>query len=279
MKITFSLPPDVTISDKIVGEIIISNLNISEKLKKAIDDYNVVDLTIKPSIIFALPNGNLAISDKCKIFIYDKQFKNVKTIDTINDSNFELNSIASNYINRLYVTNNYTNQLMMTTLDFNYLKSCNAFRFDLPRGMCFYNDHLYVSDCGHDRIQKLNADLNFVHSYPLEFTPVDIKIDNNTVFIRSTADTSFYVFSLNTFTLKYKYDGHCGNLSQLFSNFYEYFPPDMKFFCYDQNGRFVEEIKTEGYDNLAVNTDDGNLVLFHGFILMSCCAEKKLIKM
>ena len=100
---------------------------------------------------------------------------------------------------------------------------------------------LYVCDSSNKRIQILTEDLIFLEPLQLDFQPLQVVVFNNTLCIRNY--NSFICFySLNPFTLRYKYDRHDGLVSFLNTFFFEYNESNKKFYCFDEFGCLTEEV-------------------------------------
>jgi len=188
-------------------------------------DCLIVDLGFSPRSFHTLPNGNLVIAGKEPFHtlpngdvtffdhgflkIYDKKFKLLKTIDKINHRTFNPQYLTSTGKDSIYLTDLKNNQIIQTDFDFNFIKqfgskgSSNQ-QLNLPLGITFNEDSIYICDYGNERIQKLSQNLNYQETYPLKSNPRDIKIIKNCACIMSNVmiHGGIKLYYLNPFLFK-----------------------------------------------------------------------------
>ncbi len=204
-----------------------------------------------------------------------------KKITTFDDNNkFHCLFATTNEQNLIYLTNRIEHEVIMTDLELNKLtsigtKGSNNAQFNCPEDICYHNGKIYICDHYNKRIQIFKEDLSFDSLFEIESHPFQIKICQETVCIVASSCVHFY--DLPTFTLKYKYSDHAGKLSELSSYFYEYFDVNKKCYVYSKDGDLIQEIQTDGFNNIANDWCDGCLVYFHGKVLISSYSQSKLI--
>jgi hypothetical protein len=210
-------------------------------------DYQKVDLGFKPTSFHTPPNGNLVITcrEPNAVKIYDKEFKLIKTIDKINNQTFSPLYLTSNNKNSIYLTYISSDKIIQTDLDFNFMKQFGGTGFTnqklfYPRGITFDEDSIYICDSNNNRIQKLNEDLIYQESYPLNYRPLNIKITKNVACIRSFDNPIISLYQLNPFSFKCKIsNGNC-EIFSIHSCFYVINEFDKRIECYDINGNLVD---------------------------------------
>jgi hypothetical protein len=109
-----------------------------------------------------------------------------------------------------------------------------------PRGITFDEDSIYICDSNNNRIQKLNEDLIYQESYPLNYRPLNIKITKNVACIRSFDNPIISLYQLNPFSFKCKIsNGNC-EIFSIHSWFYVINEFDKRIECYDINGNLAD---------------------------------------
>jgi hypothetical protein len=208
------------------------------------------------SNLCALPNGYLLTLNflRRSLTLYNKDFEIVKEIHrdhSIFQKICDVSCATTNNLDRIYMTDNNL-VVIVTDFDFNLIKSIgnrdpNPKQFYNHRSVYFFDNSVYICDTRNQKIQKMTDDLELEAVYDLGFCPVQIKISNNLAcVVPSILDEceSIYFFDLNSFDLKFKYDGHYGMIEVINSYFYEFCDENRKIYCYDQNGVLFDEIQT-----------------------------------
>jgi hypothetical protein len=235
----------------------------------------------------ALPNGHLLTLNflRRSLTLYNTEFEVVKEIRRdhgLFEKICDVSCATTNNLDKIYITDNNM-VVIVTDLDLNLIKSIgtkdpNPKQFYNHRSICFFNNSVYVCDTRNQKIQKMTDCLELEAVYPLEFCPVQIKISNNIAcIVPSILDEceSIYFFDIDSFNLKFKYEGHYGMIELVNSYFYEFCDENRKIYCYDQNGVLFDEIQTyfeqNHYDCFnAIAYFDEKLVLYSepNFILI-----------
>ena len=165
-------------------------------------------------------------------------------------------------------------------MDFNFIKqfgskgSSNQ-QLDLPNGIEYYEDSVFVCDSDNKRIQKLSEDLVYQESYPLYFQPWNIKIIKNVACVRPNGEPNILLYQLNPFSYKTKISRGNGEIYSINSWFYvcNYF--DKRIECYDINGNLVDA------KNLVNIYEENNLLYSFGYFnkrfIIGPSETKKLI--
>ena len=173
------------------------------------EKYQVINLNHSPSLFYILPNENIAIGGKesKNLSIYNFNFKLIKTIDKINNKNFSPSCLTSNGKNFFYITDSTDHKIIQTDLNFNYVnhfggKGSSNKLLDKPKAIDYYENSIYVCDRKNKRIQRISEELNFQKSYPLNFEPSSIKINNNVCCVNG--NTFAVIYYLNPFSFKIK---------------------------------------------------------------------------
>ncbi len=239
-----------------------------------------MDLGFEPTSFDALPKGNLVIAslESKALQIYDKEFKLIKTIDKINNQTFSPLYLTSNGKNSIYITNYNENQIIQTDLDFNFIKkfggkgSTNQ-QLDLPSGITFHGDSIYVCDSNNKRIQKLSEDLVFQESYPLNFKPWNIKIVRNVACIRLSDKHIISLYQLNPFSFKCRIGTNNCEIYAINSWFYVINQFDKRIECYDINGNLVNY---KGLENIYEENQRYSFGFFNNKFIIGLSKPKKL---
>lgn len=243
--------------------------------------FKVININESATDVCALPDDHLLVTsfDNGCLTIYDKHYKLVKIFDKINNQPISAFSACTNGIDKLYVCDYINNRIIMTDLQLNFIKysNVNSSILSRPHGLYYYNDFVYVCDPSNRRIHKFNATLDQHTSYQLDICPWNIKVTNSVACIRnSTSSISFY--DLTTFALRFKYEGHGGDCFAFGNYFIEYSSPKRLFYIYDQFGKMIEKIPTDGFNGLIHTADDYHgMTYFNGNLILSTRQTKKLI--
>ena len=206
--------------------------------------YQIINLYHSPSLIYSLPNENLVVAsnESKNLSIYNSDFDLIKTIDKINNKIFSPNCLISNGKTFIYILDSPIHQIIQTDLNFTYLNhfggrgSTNQL-LDKPSSIAYYENSIYICDRKNKRIQRLNEDLNFQKTYPLNYEPCSIKIINNVACVNSNAFAVLY--HLNPFSFKIKINNVISKICTNLSWFYIFNKPDKCIECYDINGTLV----------------------------------------
>lgn len=175
----------------------------------------------------------------------------------------------------------------MTDLRFNLIKSVGSRgngknNFCNPQGVFYHDDVLYVADADNKRVKLLNPTLEYLNCFSLNFEPRLIKIIDKIACVRenSAYSSDIYFYDIDSFILKEKYNNtHGSRISNLGLTFYAYDNETNKFYCYDKNGHYLDEIKCVKLKNKITNHyEDGLLIYYNNDLIVSMCGEKNVFK-
>lgn len=251
--------------------------SLGNRLKSKL--FKIIDLDIQPTDVCVLPNGFLLVCsfDSGSINVFDKSFNLRRVIERINGKQFKALSATTNSIDRIYISDCLSHTVMMTDLDFNYIKS-SAFNPNLFRsfhGIHYFNSNIYICDNSSKAIHKFSANLDRFTTYHIESKPWLICLTAKTACIRSYPDLiSFH--DRKTFECLNKYEGLGGDIITINENFLVHCPLKNTFYIFDQNGKQLEEIKASVFNSLIYNGYHG-MTLFNGQLIMTTRDTKKLI--
>jgi hypothetical protein len=270
-----------TVTNELIGNLIIPPVTThncdKEEIRAKLKDINFNFLRIKdkPIDLCVLPNGKLACTtnnSNRSILLYDENLNFIKSIEKINKPEY----ITCNKVNRIYLSDSKHNQIIMTDIEFKKLKIFDN-KLNNPLGITYFNKHVFVCDNQNKRVLKLNDEIDFIASFSLDFQPWQIHLLQNVACIRPFDTGSIFFYNIEPFLFKTKHDYHYGTISIMNSCFYEYYCGNKKIYCYNIDGKIVEEVKTVVWTNEATHLKDGCLVDFNGKILFSCWSSGKII--
>jgi hypothetical protein len=250
---------------------IFTKTNIINRIKKG--DYNLISTNFRSTDSCLIYDQNYLLTanyrDNC-LTLFDKNFNLFKKIDKFIGFNINPFSVATNNLDRIYVTDRDNHRIFMFDYNFQILsvvgsRGSNDYQFEYPRGICFSTNILYICDWLNKRIQKYSSGLSFKETIKLDYNPIQIKIINNTVCIRSEK-TSIYFYDLVGFQIKHVYDSHNGSIYSIDKYFYEFYHLKNKFYCYNENGKLVDEIK--GFDVDCKMNEWANMVYFNALFVI-----------
>jgi hypothetical protein len=247
--------------------------------------YKLIYLNIEPYDLCILPNGNFLCADfrDHSISLFDKNLKLVKKIDKIDNEIFGPTSLTTNKEDKLYVCDYSNDRIFVTDFELTHITKViesNQYKsnqFCDPSGICFFNKNLYICDTYNKKIQKLTPNLQYKASFKLDYSPKQIKITNYIACVRPLDQSCMYFYKIDSFDVKYKYDGHNGSISEINGYFYEYYEKNKKLYAYDNNGLQIDEVQTKGFNNRIDIHDMVSLTYLNGEVLISSKDSKKLI--
>lgn len=210
-------------------------------------------------------------------FEYVDSHINEQMKECITENDTDAFYLATNKQDRIYSASERQHKVIMFDFKFNIIKTVGSRgygrnQFECPLGISFHKGYLYVCDKDNRRIQKLNEQLEFLQTYLLDYKPRQIIVTSRLACIRpfESNKNSIYFYDTHNFTLKKKYDGHNGYLSEINSCFYEYNSANKTFYCYDENGDLQREMKLKIFEQFYVHERDGCLLKFNNKIISSC---------
>ena len=281
--------------ENIIGEIYSINKHNNKGVQDLlnIENKEYIQLDYHPINIKILSNNRLLVlnylnDDKddltqC-ITIHDENYKLIKKEDEINGESFShIEEIAINEDEReLYLLDFNNDRIIVTDFELNFIKYFGSRgdknnQFNYPRGICFKNENLYVSDRLNQRIQMFNQDFEFIKSLELEYEPREIQTSNSMLAVTSDNGINFYDLNSLEFHVKFDYELNFGLfLSEIDSIFYGFDYTTRDVFCFDSNGKLIEKIHVNLRDEISLLT--GRLVIFNKCLLMNSYESEKLIK-
>ncbi len=251
----------------------------------ALEENNVVEIDVykiceahhrrsKPYATCVLPNDTVLVSNYTfGVMLMDKYF--TKSIPINNaETNINMNSstisIATNNIDKIYVAQLNTHEVLMTDMDLKLIRRIGGYGsrdlrlrndFDdmdkdrdylaYPTSVFYYKGLVYICDHRNYKIQVYTENLDYYGTLKLDFKPYQLCIANDLIAITQNdkSDNTLYFFTLNPFKLKASYKKMNVNLSVINSQFYAYAYTTKSLHCFNENGEFVEEIKMKFIEN------------------------------
>ncbi len=196
------------------------------------------------------PNDKLVFTKSESLCIYDENFNLIENITTINNSNIEPLSVATNNIDRIYICDiNGNPRILMTDLEFKFMSQHydEDNIYELFFNIVFHNEFLYACNFGERCIVKFDSDLKLHTKYNMEIEPEQIAIINNLACIIPYRDNEFfYFYDLVDFKIKCKYPNIRSNMTIVNdNNFFALNINEAKIDCYDQHGTYFDSISID----------------------------------
>ena len=213
---------------------------------------------------------------------FDKSYKLIKRIESINGEVFQPFGVATNDKNMIYISDWLNNRIIKTDCEFNQIgifggtKGSQRNELNGPWGIAYHNESLYVCDHFNSRIQKLSSDLKLEQSHTLSVLPYDIKISNNYACVRCYHSINFY--ELSTFKLLHSYhrDLTIGSISEIHSKFCEYYDGIM--YYYKENGELSEKVEANNFGEINLKIGKNGIAYFNDIVvLFSSGLRNKLV--
>lgn len=201
-----------------------------------------------------------------ELTVYDDNFR------VLHKKNTPSISVTTDMVSKVYLLSDFN--IKITDFELNEIQSISTYlsgyyQFNEPTDICYSNKSLYICDTNNKRIQVLiNEQLDF-KSFNLDYKPHKIKIAGCTACVTPFNIKCLYFYDLETFMLKNKYNHHCGILSVINDQFYEYCNKIRSFNCYNNEGLLLEKFEvTAPFDSLLEKNKDGQLTLFNQDLLI-----------
>ena len=211
----------------------------------------------------------MANTTQKNLTLFDQNLNLMRTIEKFDDVAFSPSRIACDDIDRIYIIDHSIYQVLMLDLNLKKVKGVgskgnNVEQFDLPNGIAYFSNKIYVCDTNNKRLQILTSDLEFKNSIPLEYQPWLIKISKESTACISRYDKGgIFFYDLEKFTLNHKYDFHGhGRISSIHSNFYES--------CHSNS-------KVKIHFKYIINIIIKNFILRFTFMILKVCLLLKLM--
>ena len=212
------------------------------KIKEILLNGNFETIPIKENLVslIDLPNGNLVCGTDESVILFSENLENIKSFSTGGSS-----YCAINRRNEIYVSVCGQHCIYLFDLNLNQLKKFGRNgtadnQLNGPEGVCCHEDFLYICDYSNVRIQILTLDFEYVKTIQLDSNPYRIQISKTTIAVSCDQATLF--FDLNSGTLKSKQDYGTYHLNYIHKTFYASRYRQKKFFCFDLDGNYIEEI-------------------------------------
>lgn len=259
----------------------------TETLEKTINESDVQIIDDKnPSDICLLPNGKIicANRDSSCLTVYDDNLNLYMTIDNIDNQPISPTGVTTDCIQRIYFTDQYSNSVIMTDLDFNLIKKYHSQdndqnKLERPFGIQFHWNYVYVCDTDNERIQILTAELEFLKLVKFDYRPWKIRISNGIALVADGSLRKSCIYDLDDFKLKNQFEHGFAQLSLLFPYFIEVTSKQMLYF-YDLDGNLVKEFKLDKISEYVSSTGwDGCMVIRNNFLIITSDSQAKLLKL
>lgn len=261
-----------------------SHDQIKEMLK--FENCEKIELEYSPYCICALPNDSLLCSfPNYGVGLFDKELKLVKISNFLSNpvkEKVNIWSCASNNLDRIYLADVENHEIIMTDFQLNEIKTVGSIgdgglQFYDPR-LAYSNGYIYVAEHVNKRIQVMNDEFTFISIHQIDYCPRYIQVANKTALVASFSPRCIYAYDIDSFIVKYKYDGHNGSISVINSVFYEYDYHNYTFYCYNDDGVFIDKIQVNNFKNQSIQSYDGSLQVFNDALICSSHSAKKLFK-
>ena len=242
-----------------IGDIIYSSnsdTNLYSKVLSGLqDEFESVQINEYVTDACVLPNNTLLVSFAAGInlVLFDAEFKPIRGKRRFENC-YDLRTFGltvNNKTNCVYISDTFLNQIIMTDLELNKIKSVGCgFKtgekdlFKKPMGIFSHeNSFLYVCDHENQRIQILNDKLEFKESVYLVFSPCAIKISEKVAILTgiSGLKSTTCIYDFKDWVLKEKYEHGEVSLSKLSSYFFE-ISKESKLYCYNSDGYLIDTI-------------------------------------
>lgn len=274
----------IKVKEPMIGKLLTKKCEIENLIK--CKKYKTINLTIQPFQLCSLSNGYLVSTNYANnknLTIYDQNLSLVLNVDKINEESFQTLFIATNKIDRIYMNDFKTHSVIMTDFEFKYLNSVSSFNnqlFKYPCGIEYSDKYVFVCDLYNKHIHKLRENLEYVQSFEISYSPWQIKVScDNVACIKPYNEETIYFHELDTFLLKFKYNGHRGTISVIKSLFFEYCSVNNFIYCYNQKGELnaSKQIELNHLKELLNDDNDGTLIWFDETIIISSISKQKFI--
>ena len=232
--------------EKLIGEVLFEGLTQYryKKMKETLlnGKFELIEVAEQPSSLISLPNGYLVCGTTGSVKLLDEYFKEIKSVSTGGWT-----FCALNRRDEIYVSVGGKHCIILFDLNLNKLKQFGSFgagnnQFNYPRGLCCHGDNLYVCDKWNKRIQILNLDLEYSSTIQLDDYPRRVQTSETTIGVSCDGGATLF-FDLKTRELKFKHDDYkTYNISYIDSTFYASNYEQKKFYFFDSDGNFIEEM-------------------------------------
>ena len=216
------------------------SLNVKETLLNG--KFGLIEVAGRPSSLISLPTGNLVCCTDDSVKLLDENLKEIISVSTGGTS-----FCASSRRNEKYVSVSGKHCIISFDCNLNQLKKFGSLgtgndQLNYPRGLCCHGDCVYICDCNNKRIQILSLDFNYVNTIRLDGIPLSVQTSETTIGVSCNDGTTCF-FDLKTRALKHKHNNYVTyNIKYINSIFYGSNCKQKKFYLFDSNGNFKEEM-------------------------------------
>ena len=241
--------------------------------------FEAIKLDSCPTSLMVLTNGNLVCSINESLILLNENLQKIKSAST---GGYSL--CALNRRNEIYASVYIKNCIILYDLNLNELKQFGTHgsgqnQLYYPFGLCCHNDYLYICDYSNKRIQIFSLDFEYVNTIQTERNnfPRRIEISQTTICVSCIEETLFY--DLKTLAVKYKCNYGTYNINYIDSIFYASNYQQNKFYFFDSDGNFIEEIPINV--NLSENMrswESGSLCKYKENLLITDFNSSKLLR-
>ena len=259
--------------------------NIRKALKSSVNE--TIDLSYPFDDFCVLPKNKLVLAhsaDSC-LTVYNENLNKLETIREIERNvKFSPKGIATNSKDRIYITDWKTHQIIITDLNFQFIKKFGSLGPNYNSFIGFFgircnNNNVFVCDYGNERIQVFDEELEcLLQTHKLNFPPTRIEILNETFCILddSNKKTRFY----NNLMSEISSDSNSGRINEIHSNYYVYDMNLVAIICYDQYGKLIEKVSINHLkEYLHEEIVEGVLIYFNNNLYIRSYGQKKLLKL
>ena len=231
------------IDKSLIGEIILEELKRS-KIKNLLLNGNFKTIPIEgyPLSLIDLPNGQFVSGTDDSVILLNENLQSIKKVWTGGNS-----FCALSRRNEIYVSVYQRHCIILFDLNLNQLENFGSRgdgnnQFYFPEGLCCHENYLYICDNYNQRFQILTLDFDYVSTIITDYhhNPIRIQISETTISLSSNEAIFFY--DLKSRTLKSKYYFGRMELNYIDSTFYGSNYIQKKFYLFDSDGNFIEEI-------------------------------------
>ena len=209
--------------------------------------------------------------------IYDQQFNLIKRFDTIavNYSHFNPSIIDICNQKNFYMST-YDGHIVIVDLEFRVKKVFKNPEFQSLKKGCIGSGFIFGNEIRKIKIYTL--DLTLVHTIDFNFIVKNIQASDSALCVNGDKRTWFYSLA-EGFRLIYKHEHSTpSSISVISNNFYEISPVDQKIWCYDHNGKFINEIELEYSNKLIPVTFEIRMFYMNQKVFMYVPGQKSLLK-
>ena len=217
--------------------------------------FELIEVAGWPTSLICLPNGNLVCGTDDSVKLFDENLKEIKSVST---GGFSFCALSRR--NEIYVSVYGKHCIISFDLNLNKLKEFGSKgagnnQLKYPYGLCCHGDYVYICDWGNQRIQILTLDLEYSNTIQIDgLRPFRVQTSETTIGV-SCGELSTLFYDTKTRALKFEHNNYgTWNLNYIDSTFYGLNYEEEKFYFFDSDGNFIEEMVMN--DNLSKHVAD-----------------------